>query len=78
MCLHKLIKYMTRNFCNKFNVVNKPTDVEDTPSVADCLKKTIPTYNLKQITDLKNSDLQTVCKFTPIILSTQCILDYVC
>ncbi|XP_063946048.1 replication protein A 70 kDa DNA-binding subunit B-like [Daucus carota subsp. sativus] len=45
---------------NRLNGVNEPTVVEDTPSVPDCLKKTIPTYNLKQITDLRNSDPQTL------------------
>ncbi|KAL1813147.1 hypothetical protein ACET3Z_023212 [Daucus carota] len=59
---------------NRLNAANEPTAVEDTPSVPDSLKKTIPTYNLKQITDLRNSDLQTlevICHVSVCDIDTQ-------
>ena len=58
---------------NRLNNANEPIIVDDIPSATHFTVKKIDTYNLKQISDLRSSDLQNVCKYYLILLSTQTI-----
>ncbi|XP_017228967.2 uncharacterized protein LOC108204162 [Daucus carota subsp. sativus] len=44
----------------RLNAINGPITVDHNASVTESLDKTIQTYNLKQITDLRHSDMQNL------------------
>ncbi|XP_017221654.2 uncharacterized protein LOC108198411 [Daucus carota subsp. sativus] len=48
------------NLRYKLNAINEPMIGDESPSVVDCSETKIETYNLKQITELRKSDMQNL------------------